>query len=346
MHDPTNKYLEIILANWFTPAELSQVQIREVAGGLSGAKIWQVAFLDKDFCLRRWPQVHPTIEQLAAIHGLIEHVWNAGFVIVPLPRHTFTHQTLLNAQGHLWELAHWLPGETSANLTAEQVTEAMQALAGFHLAAAHQGTPQTASAPGLQKRLDILQQMREGLLDQLERAVCGASSSVLREISLELLADIRQALPATLSDLEKVVPVQLPLQWCLRDVHVGNLLFTDNRVTGIVDFGAAAIDSVAGDIARLVGSLASDDANLWRECLRIYQVIRPLSPEELQAVALFDSGGLIAAATNWLRWLFVEQHEFADAATTQSRLSHLARRLKSLNQRGGSHFLGLSWLKS
>ncbi len=342
----SNDNLKTVLANWFAPAELSQVKIREIAGGLSGAKLWRVAVLDNDFCLRQWPVVHPTGEQLTAIHGLIEHLWDAGFQIVPVPRRTFTQQAFLNVDGHLWELDDWLPGETLANPTVEQMAAGMEALARFHLAVANLGQPQQAPAPGLQKRLAILQNLRDGLLLQLEQAVRGAPPSALHEISLVMLADIRQALPAILSSVEKIVSVALPLQWCLRDVHVGNLLFTDNRVTGLVDFGAAAIDSVAGDIARLIGSLAGDDANLWRECLRTYQKLRPLSPEELQTIGLFDNGGLIAAATNWLRWLFVEQREFADAATTQSRLNNLARRLKSLNQRDGPPFMGLLEVES
>jgi hypothetical protein len=61
----------------------------------------------------------------------------------------------------------------------------------------------------------------------------------------------------------------------------------------------------------------------------------------LRAIAAFDMGGLVASAANWLRWLFIEHREFADVATTRTRLTNLAERLKSLNQRGGPHFLGL-----
>ncbi len=322
-----------VLEAWFKPAELHDLQINEATGGLSGAKLWRITRGGDSYCLRRWPMAHPTVAELTAIHGLITHLWNEGFQIVPVPQLTRTQQTFLNLAGNLWELANWLPGETIEKTCAEQMTAAMEALARLHLAAANFGVPHYAAAPGLQKRLAILQNLRRGLLAQLEQAVRGAPPSALRDISLALLAHIRQALLSTLNVVEKTALVALPLQWCLRDVHVGNLLFTGNRVTGLVDFGAAAIDCVAGDVARLMGSLAGDDANLWRECLRTYQTLRPLSAEELRAVETFDVGGLIAAATNWLRWLFVEQRQFADAATTQTRLSELATRLKSYNER-------------
>lgn len=339
--------LRSVLEAWFKPVELRDLQINEATGGLSGAHLWRITQGNDSFCLRRWPMVHPSATELTAIHGFMTHLEKAGFQIVPLPQRTLTQQTFLNVAGNLWELANWLPGEALEKPSAEQITAAMEALARLHLAAASYGMPPDAPAPGLQKRRAILQNLRDGWLAQLDQAVRGATPSALREpqaalreTALAMLADIRQVLPSTLSVVEKTVSVALPLQWCLRDIHIGNLLFTDNRVTGIVDFGAAGIDSVAGDIARLVGSLAGDDANLWRECLRTYQILRPLSAEELHAVALFDGGGLIAAATNWLRWLFVERRQFADAATTQTRLTELARRLKSYNERRKMPSLG------
>lgn len=343
MLDFDHDNLSTILTNWFTPAELRELQIREMARGMSGAKLWQVSRLHDDtFCLRRWPKIHPNVEQLVAIHGLIKHLPHNGISFVPLPRCTLTQQMFVNVKGHLWELASWLPGETLGYTSTAQMTAAMKALAQLHLAMASLQPWQYAPAPGLEKRLDILRGLRNGQLTHLDRTVRGADSSALREIALTMLTDIQDVLLSTLSALEKSASEALPLQWCLCDVHLGNLLFTEDRVTGVVDFGAAAIDSVAGDIARLVGSMAGDDSNRWRHCLKIYQELRPLSPPEIRAIALFDRAGLIASASNWLRWLFVEGREFADAVTTQSRLSHLAGRLKSLKQRGGSHFLGLS----
>ncbi len=330
-----NDELKKTLAAWLTPLELRAVQTCAIPGGLSGAKLWQVTQGNEHFCLRQWPTVHPTAKELTAIHGLITHVCSAGLRIVPLPRPTIASETFFTIEGHLWELSHWLPGQTREAYTPEQMASGMETLARFHIVAASYSLPKFGPAPGLQKRRKLLMQLREGLLAQLEQATRAAPRTQLRETAQQVLADIAQVLPVVLNAVERATAVPTRLQWCLRDVHKGNLLFTGNQVTGVVDFGAAAIDSLAGDVARLVGSLAGGDSQIWQMCLKTYTKYHPLTPEELHAVAAYDAGGVVAAATNWLRWLFVERREFADAVTTQKRLDELASRLKSLGQQGG-----------
>lgn len=330
MHDPSNDYLKIILANWFTPAELSQVQIREIAGGLSGAKLWRVAVLDNDFCLRRWPRVHPTFEQLAVIHGLIAYVWNSGLKIVPLPQQTLKQHTILAAQGDLWELSRWLPGEITKYPSVEQSTAAVETLARFHSLAANYQAPQTALAPGLQNRLRILQELQSGAQARLEHAARGAAPSEIRDIATAMLLDLRAILPDALPLVQEVASEPLRLQWCLRDVHLENLLFTNNKISGLVDFGAVTIDSVAGDVARLLRSMAGEDRQAWHKFSEIYSQQRALTFPEQQAIGAYDIGGLIATTANWLRWLLIEHLDVADAVSTQARLIELAARLKAL----------------
>ncbi len=65
-----------------------------------------------------------------------------------------------------------------------------------------------------------------------------------------------------------------PLQPCIRDVWHDHVLFVGDDVSGLVDFGAMQPDSVAADIARLLGSLAGDDRQAWTIGLAAYESVQ------------------------------------------------------------------------
>ncbi len=146
----------------------------------------------------------------------------------------------------------------------------------------------------------------------------------------ELLAQLKRSLSTVLDELEQAADVSLPLQWCLRDVKCDHVLFAGERVSGLIDFGAAAVDSVAGDVARLVGSLVGDAREDWPPALEAYHACRQLSPDERRAIHCFDRGGTLAAAANWLRWLFVEERSISQAEAVQAQLVGLCDRLRAL----------------
>ena len=62
----------------------------------------------------------------------------------------------------------------------------------------------------------------------------------------------------------------LDLQPCIRDVWHDHILFLGDSVSGIVDYGAMAVDTVAGDIARLLGSLVGNHVADWEEGIDAY----------------------------------------------------------------------------
>ncbi len=145
-----------------------------------------------------------------------------------------------------------------------------------------------------------------------------------------MLFQMGRSLPTVLGELEQTADVPLTLQWCLRDVKCDHVLFAGEQVSGLIDFGAAAVDSVAGDVARLVGSLVGDAREDWPPALEAYHACRPLSPDERRAIDCFDRGGTLAAAANWLRWLFVEERSISQAEAVQSQLVWLCDRLRAL----------------
>jgi homoserine kinase type II len=115
-----------------------------------------------------------------------------------------------------------------------------------------------------------------------------------------------------------------------------HVLFVDNEVTGLIDFGAVAIDTPAVDVARLLGSLAVDDAGEWQRGLEAYATIRPFSADELRAVAALDASSTVLAGCNWIRWVFVENRQFDDREQVGRRLALLLDRLQRLVQKNAS----------
>lgn len=321
-----------LLAEWCVDVEAARIEPHDASTGLSGALVWRASLGGKTFCLKRWPREHPASHKLASVHGLLQHVAQSGFEIVPAPVVTHDGQSFLHSDDHLWELTPWLPGEPYDlnQPSLEKRLTAMRCLARFHLAANSHEAPTVSTAPGLQKRREILRELHDGELVRLRRAVGAKPASGLITVADGMLAAIEEALSTVLGELERVADVPLPLQWCLRDVKCDHLLFTNERVSGLIDFGASAVDSVAGDIARLVGSLVGDARKDWPPAIEAYDACRPLSLDERRAIDGFDRGGTLAAGANWLRWLFVEDRSIAHAEAVQAQLVQLCGRLRAL----------------
>jgi homoserine kinase type II len=106
------------------------------------------------------------------------------------------------------------------------------------------------------------------------------------------------------------------------------VLFEGDRVTGIVDFGATRIESVAGDVARLLNSLVEDDLAAWQAGLAEYSHVRPLSAAELRLVDAFDETLTLLSGVNWLEWVYIAGRRFDDLTPVASRVRTVVDRLE------------------
>ncbi len=322
-----------VLAHWLDKIAIAALRIEPVAGGLSGAKVWRVVLPTGSLCLRRWPSHCSLGERLREIHLLMEHVWRAGLELIPLPRENSRHETFIEFEGHVWELTSWIHGEASYLSEPNEVKRrsANASLARFHRAAAGFRHIDPRPAPGLLERAALLTELQAGGLDRISDRLGSEPESTIKLLAHSVLSELRRSLVPVLERVRRICEVPMNLQWCLGDIHQGNLLFIGDNVTGIVDFGAAKVDSVAVDIARLAGSLAGADRDIWTTCLQVYDEVCPLSPGEMAAIAVYDSAGLLATSANWLRWHFVENRVFADRPTVQLRLEELLPKLRAIS---------------
>jgi Ser/Thr protein kinase RdoA (MazF antagonist) len=337
--------IEPVLANYGDDCQPTQIEPVGVGMGFSGASIWRLTAPRGPLALRRWPRGHPSTAQLEFIHDVQRYVAAQGFDLAPVPIRTRHGDDLVESEGHLWELTPWLSGVADyfPQRLPEKLAAAHLALADFHLAAASFPTrTATRASPGIEQRLGKLQSLRG---DRLQCIVAAATRGIESDtevgsdlsgwIELGSLVPRCAALfaaiaPAAGRHLALAGRLEVPMQPSLRDVWSDHVLFEGLRVSGLIDFGAMRIESVAGDVARLLGSMAGDDPAAWRLGLAAYQSVRPLSADELALVTAFDQSTTLLSAWSWFEWVFVDHRTFADPVAVTARVRQIVSRLEVL----------------
>jgi Ser/Thr protein kinase RdoA (MazF antagonist) len=330
--------MECILNHWIGDPETASIE--PAPNGLSGARVWRVNYRGQSFALRRW-QDGFSPQRLQGIH-LLQHWLARDAQPVPqLLRASATAQTVVDAEDALWELATWMPGVADFRHRPNPVRlhAGMQALARLHLSAARM--PATAPdwvssqrvSPALMRRSENL--CKIGLMGL--REIGSGWGEKLPAAEYELLAEaatlVGQTAEAELNKSQRWESESLPLQFCLRDVTHQHVLFTGDEVTGLIDFGAAAYDCAAGDVARLLGSMIDDDRSAWRLGIESYAAVRPLTDAERDVISYFDSSGVVLSTYNWIKWLLkaaAGEKVAWDRPQALARFQHLVQRLRVL----------------
>lgn len=319
------------------------------AGGMSGAQFWRIEAPRGMLVLRRWPVEHPTAERLRLIHSVIRH---AGRTLdfLPVPQPTRDGDTFVSEDGHLWELAPWMPGvaDYERSPSEAKLRAAMTALARFHHAVAD--FPQTSEwvahqlssgVTAIPRRLARLRELSRERLSELSRAIDNAIWPEFAPLARRFLAAVPSAIPPVIARLEQLANINLPLQPCLRDIWHDHVLFTGSRVTGLIDFGAVDIDTPATDIARLLGSLAGeacqpfqidpidvdDRPEIWQLGLSAYSKTRQLTRNESDAVFAINAANPILAGCNWIQWIYIDRRVFQDPQRVQRRFERIVVQL-------------------
>jgi hypothetical protein len=349
------------------PASLNRLRRPD---GLSGARLWRAQIGPERFCLRQWPQ-GINLRRIAAIGRVLRHVvdiWAVGGgaasgaagqrAIVAAPVTTRQGEFAVVCTTGCYTLEPWLPGEpwvpaaaafnadpqtvrSPPPIPARKLQTALATLARFHLAAeSYPGDPEFASAhrgsaPGLAQRLVRLRTLLDARFAPLDTAPAPKNHPILAEIGPQIIDLVARTAPRVLASQDQAARRTVPLQICIRDVWSAHVLFTGDEVTGLVDFDALRVDSVATDLARLLGSYCSDDAAAWQTGIEAYHAVRPLSGEERELIAAYDQTAVLLTGIQWLEWLLLENRQFEPGIVGQRVLATLAR-LRHLSAASGS----------
>ncbi len=304
------------------------------ADGFSGAEFWRITVGHAVYCLRRWPKGHPREQRLRWIHAVLQHLWARGVHFVPVPHQNRNKQTYLEHAGSLWEVTNWLPGKADyhAAPSLQKLANALAALAQWHVRAADfdsapKGPP--APAPGMVMRCRRCRELCDGGVDRLTAAVNQNHGSRAAMIARQLIGEFRQRGPSTFPILMAACQLRVVAQPCIRDIWHDHVLFEQDRVSGIVDFGAMRPATVAGDVARLLGSLVRDDQDKWAVGMSAYEQIRPLTDDERRLIPAWDWANVLLSGLQWVEWLFVDGRHFANMSAVENRMNEFLQRIKN-----------------
>lgn len=313
---------------------------RLATDAFSGSAIVRVCNGDPggDLVLKSFPaKARPRI---AWVHGLMASLRAAGCREVPAVVSSRSGGTVVeDGCGRAWEAVRFVSGVATDEPSVRQARAASAAVARLHLAAAAwpAAPPRVAVPPAVTRRIEQAGRMLSepwhsvatpgGEVTSLGDAMAARlvqATAIARETGLS------GALQRVMA--ERAMPTML--QAVVRDLWSSHVLFTTDeptRVAGIVDFHAAAGDTPATDLARLLGSwcrgpaIPVDDA--CREALAAYESIRPLSAEEHRLVPWLDATATIFGLDNWFRWVLVKGRRFECSARVLERVDRLVGRL-------------------
>ena len=262
---------------------------------------------------------------------MLRHVASRGFERLPVPVNNLSGKSFTRWDGLLWELAPWLPGKADYRRLPRpaKLSAALEVLAEFHLAAASFPTnmPAIGPSPGVAWRKERLSRLIAGGQERLRASLGRSPCGEFKQRAAVILNRFSTVAAPLAEKIENLDEVAVPLQPCIRDVWHEHILFRENQVTGLIDFGAMRVDNVACDVARLLGSLALDDAAGWQQGLAAYEAIRPLSKPERRLVVAFDQTAVAMGGLQWIEWCCVEGRQFENTHGVLSRLDEFIERL-------------------
>jgi Ser/Thr protein kinase RdoA (MazF antagonist) len=328
------KSIERVCAAWFGA---DSVRLAPLAGGgFSGSAVHLVEHLatGRKFVLKRFPE-SASDERCGWVHALMRHLRGAGIAVVPE-----VMKIVVDDEGGRWELVAFMPGRATEQPTAGQAACALETLARLHVAAAGMsGGRSQGPSPGVIRRREQARQLLAFPWRQ-RRAAIGMDADAAVVAQFDEAIDVFER-AGGMRALERVTAAEastLALQPVLRDVWSDHVLFADGgeRVSGIIDYHAAGIDSPATDLARLLGSwsIAGERREpsligAWRDALDAYERVRPLAPAERRLVPWLHATGVIFGLDNWFRWTLEERRMFPDAGRVHERIDRLVAALGS-----------------
>lgn len=296
------------------------------AGGFSGSRLWRITSDLGTFALKAWPPgTHA--EHIRFAHVVQQRAAALPFVPTLIP--TNHGSTWTAATDRLWELATWMPGRADFR---DGPSPAKMAAAGEILARLHLewrvAEREPVPCPAVRRRLAVAREWQQ-LIDSGWRPNFTSARDEIDRLARRAWDLFTSLLPRLVCRLQPWEHRPVPVQPCLCDVWHDHILFTDDAVTGIIDFGSAKIDHVAVDLARWLGSTAGDDTALAKSGLCAYAAVRPLQPYETELVALLEWSGTVLGVGNWLRWLYRDGRTFEDRSTVARRLRDLVAQLET-----------------
>jgi Ser/Thr protein kinase RdoA (MazF antagonist) len=317
--------------------------LEPLATGFSGSPVFRVEWPAGEAGVLKAFAAGTSRERACWVHALVTHLRAAGLTevpaVLPLPDGT---TLLTDRSGWLWELSTFVPGESLAEPTPDQLAAALGLVARVHATAAILPGHAPARGPsrGLTTRVARARQLLASPWADLAAGFStDATSAELESLLRPRLLAAAECFAAAdgsraLAKLSAWQPPQLTCQVVLRDLSRDHVLFAEpdsKQVAGLIDLHAAGCDTPATDLARLLGSWLPAGGEVapkwWTTALAAGEAQRPLELAARAVVPLLAGSGILFGLDNWFRWVLVEGRGFDDAERVVARVDWLLERL-------------------
>ena len=322
-------------------ADWSGCRIETASGGFSGAGVFKAETATAGYCLRRWPVGPTSAARVLAIHQLLTLAKGRGVTTVPVPLKSDSGATLAEVDGEFWQLEPWMPGDSDflAKPNDERLKSAMTQLARFHNTVRDwvptDGVEQwfqpasNKTCQTIVNRIRMIDSYVSSIAD-FEKALARESDTRFRDAGVRIALLFRSAHSGVKRELSGVEGLSVPLQPCIRDLWHDHLLFQGDELSGIVDFGAMATDSVTCDLSRLLGSLFGDDSAAWQRGIGHYESVRTLTEVEHRLLRPLDQSSVLLSGMTWLKRRYVLRNTPTDLSRVCDRMESIIDRLTTL----------------
>jgi homoserine kinase type II len=276
------------------------------------------------------------------IHRSLNQAIANGCDFVPKLRAFDGPVTVYEDASGFWEAANWLPGEPTPLLSAEANPQpeklhcALAAIGQLHRALRDLET-RVGPAPAVDDRLRRLaawdpqqgarwqQRVKLSRSDRWKAASGGRGHDWIERWAA--LADRAGAWweihGARLVTQLNTMRSPRSLQVCLRDVRRTHVLFIDERVTGIIDFGALRVDWPALDLARYLAECSGPKPDGWLRPIAAHARSAGIGPIDADDIRALAEATQVVAVDTWVQWLFVEPRFALDTSAVVERLQTL-----------------------
>lgn len=131
----------------------------------------------------------------------------------------------------------------------------------------------------------------------------------VRDKADTIMDGLSQLIDDEIAYLQQHWPKNLPSGLIHADLFPDNVLFTGDKLTGIIDFYFACTDMFAFDIAICINAWCFDDEHMFqtshaKRLTEMYDMVRPLSPAEVAALPILCRGAalrfLLTRTYDWL----------------------------------------------
>ena len=291
--------------------EPSRIVFRQLRGGHSKSLIWLVVFNpDHASELNHVIKIHDQnvlpINKLRWIGEALQHCYESGFNLVPKQISVESVPDTVN-EGSIVEMLSWHTGSPlGPNSPTDRMIEAMNTQLGFHTSLSIHSDSSRGTSNAIRKRIQLLES-----LDLAKLSVLNSDATKLRDQLLD-------GLIPWASQTMKLQPIQV-------DARPEHFLIADDRMSGMIDFSAMAIDTTAVDVARLAGELALGNKMKWQTLVSHY-LEQADADFDQRLIQLLDWSGALLGLANWFKW---QETGNVTLEAAKDRIQTLALRLGS-----------------